>query len=40
MLIVKSDALIPLINEKIEVNGEKRQVECFYGSTFEDDKES
>lgn len=38
MLIIKSDALIPIINESIEINGKKIDVVCLYGSTFEQDK--
>jgi hypothetical protein len=38
LLIIKGDALIPIINDNILVNGKERKVVCIYGSTFKLDQ--
>lgn len=40
LLIIKGNALVPLINQNIRVNGEQRKVVCMYGSTFNIDQSS
>ena len=40
LLILRGDALVPLINEKIKINGQDKVVTCMYGSTFEADQSS
>ena len=40
MLILRGDALVPLINESLSVKGEERRVVCMYGSTFDQDQAS
>jgi len=38
MLIIKGDALIPIINENIVVNGKNRKIISIHGSTFSEDQ--
>lgn len=38
LLIVRGDALLPIITSKIKVKGKKMKVQCIYGSAFEADQ--
>ncbi len=40
LLIVRGDALLPIIKDKIKIKGERQRIECIYGSTFALDQQS